>query len=408
MNPFAYLFERFPAATQTFCYREAIEMARLLRNAPGTPAALGIYAMRHPDRVPGDFPSELLPTITYLPDTEGLRAPIRKARAKGALPPEQEAALQRLKSSGDRRRIEEALWIGPDLQRRGIIHVHAHFAGIAARTAYWLKRFFGITYSFTGHANDIFCETDFPVSLSDLITEALAVVTETDYSRDWLREHYPGQKEKFHRVYNGIDLSSFPTEPAPPCEGIHLVSVGRCVEKKGFPDFVEACRLLRASGLEFTASIVGGGPLEEPLREQISAAGLGAIVRLTGPQPQEVVRDEIRRASLFVLACCEEADGGMDNFPTVITEAMASFLPVVSTTMAGVPELVEHGVTGLLSRPRDPAGLADAIRSVLDGNPREMGLRGRQRIESLLPISRTAGELRAIITQALRSRNQPA
>ncbi len=356
MASFAYLFERFPAPTQTFCYREVAEMCR-----KGVEPA--IFSIRRPSEIPLDCPEEVIRLIRHLPEERTLRSEIGRLRAERRIGRKASKQLA-LNPKRDVLRIYEALWLGPRLREEGIRHVHAHFAGIAARTAYWLKKLYGISYSFTGHANDIFCETSFPVTQVDLIREAALVVTETDYSCDWLKKHYPQWAGKFHRVYNGIDstqlLQAAPTPGRP-----HIISVGRCIEKKGFADLIDACALLRDRGVEFECSIVGSGPLEDSLRARVTERSLDGVVRLTGSQPQAEVRSLLSRSHVFALACSTEANGGMDNFPTVIVEAMGSRLPIVSTRLAGVPEMVQENVNGLLVNERDPAALAVAIETLL-------------------------------------------
>src|SRR5208337_5317021 len=104
---------------------------------------------------------------------------------------------------------------------------------------------------FTGHANDIFCpKPDQRVTLSDLVGEALYIVTVSDFSANWLRRGFPEAADKVHRVYNGLDLSTF--KPASPGAGpVRLLSVGRRIEKKGLAFLVAACRLLHSSGIDF-------------------------------------------------------------------------------------------------------------------------------------------------------------
>src|SRR5436305_8732631 len=114
---------------------------------------------------------------------------------------------------------------------------------MAARTAYWMTEFFGIPYSFTAHANDIFAPRAFTVSLDRLIGSAAAVVTVSDYAVGLLQERFPESAAKIHRVYNGVDLSrffatDFGSSPPPP------LSIGRLFEKKGFSDLTIACGLL--------------------------------------------------------------------------------------------------------------------------------------------------------------------
>jgi colanic acid/amylovoran biosynthesis glycosyltransferase len=263
-----------------------------------------------------------------------------------------------------------------------------------------MKQFYGIGYSFTGHANDIFCETDFPVSLDELVKEARVVVTETDYSRDWLRRRCPDWAGKIERVYNGIHPGEFARADfgAEPPE---IVSVGRLIEKKGYGELIEACGMLRARGLEFRCRIVGAGPLEVTLREQIERAGLGERVTLEGARLEAEVMGYLRRARVFALACVRDPDGGSDNLPTVIMEAMAAGLPVVSTRVAGIPEMIEDGVTGRLVDEHDAAGLAVALEEALrdPALARTRGAAGRRAVEGKFATEGTTSGLKHLLTR---------
>ncbi|MCX6968183.1 MAG: glycosyltransferase family 4 protein [Verrucomicrobia bacterium] len=400
MSSFAYLFERFPSFTQTFCYREVLEMRRQGVTAP-------IYSIRVPKDIPADCPEELAHAVCYLPEPDALAAEMKTFRLLGRYPWKVIQTLRGWGKRPDKGRLLAAAWLGKRLQKQGVRHVHAHFAGIAARTAYWIKAFYGITFSFTGHANDMFCETDFPVTLGDLVREAGFVVTEADFSCRWLRERHPAHSAKIHRVYNGIGSEAFlERNPAPgrPC----LLSVGRCIEKKGFRDLIDACALLRDRGLDFECAIVGGGPLEESLRGRVAELHLQKIVTLAGPQPQEEVRRRLSNAHGFVLACATEPDGGMDNFPTVIIEAMAAGLPVVSTRLAAVPEMVEHGVSGLLVAEKQPESLADAMEIILRDpvKARQFGLCGKAAVTERFVVQVTAGELKNLLENAVSKRRE--
>ena len=396
MPSFAYLFERFPSFTQTFCYREVVEMCR-------QGMAPAIYSIRMPDDAPADCPVEIARAVRYLPDDLSLIEEFKGARADGRLRRRVKNTIGRWGTCSDKLRAYAAAWLGPVLVREGVSHVHAHFAGIAARTAYWLKKFHGIQFSFTGHANDIFCDTDFPVTIEDLVREARFVVTETDFSRDWLRQRYSSQASKIHRVYNGIDVTRF-VEPAAAPGRPRILSVGRCIEKKGFADLIAACALMRDRGLDFECAIVGGGPLEEILRMQVARNGLEGIVSIAGPRPQEEVREAMATARLFCLACATEPGGGMDNFPTVIVEAMVSSLPVVSTRLAGVPEMVRDGETGFLVNSGDVEGLARSMETLLrDGElAARFGAAGREAAVARFASEGTARELKRLLVRCGR------
>ncbi len=391
MNGLAYLFERFPSFTQTFCYREIRELRREGVRPP-------IFSIRRPGDEPAqDWESAIVEQVEYLPSEEELVREVDRAARKGLLP---EAAVRDLVEWGrktDFLRLYQAAWLGPRLRALEVGHVHAHFAGLAARTAYWIERFFGIGFSFTAHANDIFAPKPFEISLGKLIGSARAVVTVSDFGRRFLAEKYPDAAAKLERIYNGIDLSRFQRadfSAAPPL----IISVGRLIEKKGFHDLIEACRLLEERGLAFRAEIIGEGPLEFVLREQIASAGLTKTVVLTGPLPQGEVSSRLARSALFALPCVAETGGGMDNLPTVLMEAMAAGLPVVSTNVAGVPEMVEEGVTGLLVPEHQPSALADAVARLLHDRPLavSLGEAGWRRAANFFAIEQSSAALRVL------------
>ncbi|MFN2474766.1 MAG: glycosyltransferase, partial [Chthoniobacterales bacterium] len=303
--------------------------------------------------------------VHYLPEEAELVKEIGQAVRRRQLPSAAVRAIGEWDRQSDFLRLYQAAYIGLQLQKAGITRVHAHFAGMAARTAYWLKRFFGIEYSLTAHANDIFAPREFVVSLEKVFDEASSIVTVSDFSVAQLRERFPLNSAKVHRVYNGIDVDAFPQSrlsSEPPL----LLSVGRLIEKKGFADLIRACAILQRQGRDFRCEIIGEGPLHQVLATQIKEAELAGYVELVGPRSQLEIASRLRVATLFVLACTTDAEGGMDNLPTVIMEAMAAGLPVISTPIAGVPEMVEARVTGDLVPPGDSRALAAAIEHLLE------------------------------------------
>jgi colanic acid/amylovoran biosynthesis glycosyltransferase len=390
---FAYLFERFPAKTQTFCQREV----RAMLTGGMNPL---IVSLRPADEGE-NWTTEWEANLHYVPPlSEEITGSAAKRREMFRPPEAMEAVLAAWQGTADKRRVYEALQLGPWLRERGIRHVHAHFAGIASRTAYWVKRFYGIPFSFTGHANDIFCESDAPVSRDDLVREARFLVTETEFSRRWLQERHRTEEGKIFRVYNGIDLRDFAAVEAG-AQPRRIVSVGRLIEKKGFDVLIEACALLAGRGESFECEIIGEGPMESALRELAEARGVASRVRFAGAKRGSEVREALRSARVFALPCVTEAAGGMDNLPTVIVEAMATGLPVVSTPIAGVPEMIEPGSTGTLVPERDAAALAEAFASFLkdpDAATR-MGLAGRRKAESAYEVSGTTRQLRDLLVR---------
>src|SRR5881392_1132186 len=136
MASFAYLFERFPSFGQTFCYREVAELYRQGVAAP-------IFSIRNPKDEPAqDWDARIVRRVHYLPDEKELLDDVRRASKKGRLPPEIVAALDEWGRRTDFLRLYQAVHVGLRLQEAGIGHVHAHFAGMAARTAFWIAKFF--------------------------------------------------------------------------------------------------------------------------------------------------------------------------------------------------------------------------------------------------------------------------
>jgi colanic acid/amylovoran biosynthesis glycosyltransferase len=392
MTQFAYLFERFPSFGQTFCYREVAELARQGIAPP-------IFSIRKPkDEPPQDWDEHIVERVHYLPEEEHLLHDVRRASKKGELAGEVIAALDEWGRRSDFLRLYQAIYVGLRLQKIGIRHVHAHFAGMAARTAFWIGRFFPISFSFTAHANDIFAPRDFQIGLDKLVDAAGLIVTETDYAERFLREGFPDSADRIHRIYNGLDLTPFKRadfSSTPPL----IVAVGRLIAKKGFVDLLRACRLLRERGKSFRCEIIGEGPLEQELREQIAQLDLQDCVELPGAKPQHEIREHLAAATVFVLPSVIDPDGGMDNLPTVIMEAMGAGLPVVSTSIGGIPEMVIQNETGFLVPPGDVAALAGAIEKMINDRSlaRKLGQAGYERTQRFFSIEKNVRELCALL-----------
>jgi len=391
MSEVAYLLERFPSFGQTFCYREVAELER-----QGT--KVHVYSIRRPtDEPKQDWDEQLVGCVHYLPDENSLVREVDRLLRDGRMPGATQATVEKWGRQSDFLRLYQAVYVGMRMRQNGVRHLHAHFAGMAARTAFWINQFFGIPYSFTAHANDIFAPRDFVVSLAKLMESAAAIVTVSDYAAELLRDRFAEAASKVHRIYNGVDLSRF--HPVDFGSGIPaIVSIGRLIEKKGFADLISACGLLKPRGRQFICEITGEGPLETALRSQIVKEGLESCVKLVGPQTQSQIALRLAHATIFVLPCTREEGGGMDNLPTVIMEAMAAGLPVVSTPLAGVPEMVETGVNGLLVPERDPPAVAGAVEYLI-ANPeqaRRFGDRGRQIAREKFSIEESVHSLRAL------------
>jgi glycosyltransferase involved in cell wall biosynthesis len=392
MTQFAYVFERFPSYVQTFCYREIAELDRQGEAPP-------IFSIRTPDKEPPqDWDEKIVARVQYLPGEPQLVGEIERTLKRKERNQEIVELVAEWGRRSDFLRLYQAIYVGSRLQKLGINHVHAHFAGMAARTAFWINKFFGVPFSFTAHANDIFVPQEFEIDLGKLIGAASAIVAVSDYATNFLKERFSANAAKIHRVYNGLDLARFKradfvnTVPT-------IVSIGRLIDKKGFADLIRACDLLKKRGHDFRCEITGEGPLENNLRTQI--ADLKSQVNLAGPKTQAQIVQQLAEASVFALPCVADPDGARDNLPTVIMEAMAAGLPVVSTTVGGIAEMVVRSETGFLVEPHNPVALADAIEKVIvdPALARRLGQAGYERAQQLFSIERNVRELRELLLQ---------
>ncbi len=404
MNHLAYVFERFPSFTQTFCVREVLELERQGMK----PLIFSIRDTRLEEEEQKHFPADLYERVHFLPQGDELVEAVKKLKAEGKLPQSVVLTLRHWSDNGDRadkRRVHEAAYIGVMLQEAGVQHAHSHFAGIGARTCWWLKFFYDITYSFTGHANDLFCKTDFEITLAKLMRDAALVVTVSDYTVRDLQGRFPESSSKVKRVYNGLNLEPFREagqrrDDDAVWSGERLIfTVGRLIEKKGFDDLIKACALMKKDGVkDFSCVIVGDGPLEAELRELIRTCEVEDCVELAGPKSQAEIIAYLERAAIFALPCVTEKDGGKDNLPTVIMEAMGARVPCVSTILAGVPEMVIDGQTGRLVEERQVEDFAKAMQDVLADKARaiKMGMAGEQRAIEIFAKEVTAKQMRRL------------
>lgn len=398
MSGLAYLFERFPAFGQTFCYREVAELKRQGCDFP-------IFSIRKPVAHWHDnWDSRLTDSVQYLPPESELLDAVESARRAGSLPSLAVAAIDAWKRRGDFLRLQQAAYLGPHLRAGGVRHIHAHFAGMAARTAYWIHKFFGLSYSFTAHANDIFVPSSFEIGLPQIVESAAAVIVVSDFAANFLRDRYRLHASKLHRIYNGVEIGQpqpLDHERANPL----VLSVGRLIAKKGFGHLITACAVLRDRGCAFRCEIIGDGPLRAELEQQIHSAHLESIVRLRGAQDQAGIAASLASAALFVLPSVVDRDGGMDNLPTVIMEAMAAGLPVVATRLAGIPEMVVDQETGRLVPEHDAPAIASAIEELLDDRryARALGERGKAVATERFSISANVSALASIFGRFLGS-----
>jgi glycosyltransferase involved in cell wall biosynthesis len=359
-----------------------------------------------------EYLAELRAPIRYAPGKEELETLARKAKRIGRWPADLVANHEQ-KYGADYKaalRARNALFFVDLFERERVPHFHVHFANRAAHTAIFVKAISGIPFSVTAHGQDFMSDLGNHELLCEICANADFVAAETNYSRDLLAARCPASVGKFLRVYNGTDLRRFPIAAYPEGakEPLRILSVARLVEFKGFDVLINACAELRDRGVRFICQIIGEGPLREALENKADARSVRAEVQFAGERSQAEVLAALRACDLFVLASTHDERGASDVFPTVIAEAMASGKPVVSTTVAGIPELVVNGETGLLVMPDDATALAAALeRLARDSGLRiEFGRKARQRIEREFSIEKTIEPLLERFTTVSKLRMQ--
>lgn len=295
------------------------------------------------------------------------------------------------------------------IRNPNIRHLHAHFCHGSTTIAMYASRVSGIPFSFTAHAKDIYLRELNPGDLLQLkMRRAKFAVTCTGANQ----QHLDARKASdtiVHRIYHGLDTDLFNPEPrrqAPAAETPPtILSVGRLVEKKGFDYLVRACGILRDRGVKFNCKIVGGDDVyAETIRRQIQALRLEDRIQLPGAVTQEQLRDIYQQGSVFALPCLVVDNGDRDGIPNVLVEAMAMEMPVISTDISGIPELIKHQVNGLLVAEKDPPAMADAIELLLgDAALRQrLGRAARQTVRKAFDSRHTTLALKNLFDACLQ------
>src|SRR5256885_13989195 len=220
--------------------------------------------------------------------------------------------------------------------------------------------------------------------LKEKVEAAEFAVAVSAYNKEiMLRKCGPGVAEKIHVIHGGVNVDRLSPRAAAGRNGpFRILCVARFEEVKGHAYLVEACRLLRERGINFECRLVGGGLLFPEIEKQIKRADLCERIRLLGERSHQEVIQEVSRADVLVVPTAPTASGKCEGSPTVLKEAMACGLPVVSSLVVGIPELVDDKRTGILVRPRDAATLADALQQLHDDAAlrRQLGRAGREKV----------------------------
>jgi len=395
----AVVLSRFPTVTETFILREFVEM-----EAQGQPVRL-VPMIKESPPVLHDAAKPWTGRALYTPFVSpGIVA--ANLRALATMPLRYAGTLARLIAGTIRKPgrlirtlalFPKSVYLAQKLEREGIRHIHVHFASHPTTLALIISRFSGITFSFTVHAHDIQVDRSL---LRWKIADARFVRSCTEFNRRFLEGLYPAEaRGKIEVIHYGVEPENYAggrvTQAATPT----VLTVAAHKLYKGLPFLIEACRILRDEGLSFECHLVGHGPMYAQLEGMIRERNLTDRVHLLGARPEGEVARRMKETTLFVLPSIVEPNGKMEGMPNALIEAMAGGAPVISTTTAGIPELIEHGVTGLLVPPEDAQALAAAMRELLTDpeRARAMGTKGRERVRKEFNIHDVVAQLLARI-----------
>ena len=366
-----FVLKGYPRLSETFITQEILALeARGLR--------LHLVSLRHPTEASvHPVHARVRAPVTYLPEYLH-QEPARVFRAWRQVRrrPRYGRALRlwlrdlvRDPTRNRVRRFGQALVMAHELPPE-VTHLHAHFLHTPASVARYAAHLTGRRWTGSAHAKDIWTTPRW--EKGEKLRDADWVVTCTGVNRAALAALAPGKVEL---VRHGIDLAEFP--PPPPRADreprvLTILSVGRAVEKKGYPDLIAAlARMSDTPAWRFVH--VGGGPRIATLRRLAERAGIAHRTEWAGALARPELLARLRAADVFVLASRVARDGDRDGLPNVLLEAQSQGLPCVATRVSAIPELIEDGVNGILSPPGDPDALAAGIERLL----RDVTLRQR-------------------------------
>jgi glycosyltransferase involved in cell wall biosynthesis len=390
-----YVLKRYPRLSETFVVREILGLEAAGVRVHVVALGSAEETLRHPEVDLVRAPVLRLPRHPRAADPTVLRAHLRMLRTA---PRRWLAAWRAAGRDGSWRTLHHSVLVAAYARTVRPDCLHAHFATAASDVAAGASRLGGVPWTVTAHAKDIF-HVDHADTFPQRVGEAAAVVTVSEHNVDHIRAVTGRDRCTVRHVPNAVAEQ----EPVAAAPGGSVLCVARLVEKKGIDTLVDAAALLAVDRPDVRVEVVGDGPLRDDLADRIRRLGLERVVHLRGALRSDEVRSCYARASMLVMPCRVAASGDRDGLPTVILEAMAMGLPVVSTDTVGIGETVHHGRTGLLVPPDDAAALAVAIASLLDdpSTAAHYGAAGRVHVRHVHRPERSAQQLIAVWTDVV-------
>jgi glycosyltransferase involved in cell wall biosynthesis len=399
----AYILHRFPVLSETFVMRELYWI-----RSQGIEIA--IFSLLPGDtRIVHDQATELLALTQFSPYLSWSvvranwhflrRSPMRYGRAFA------HAISQCIREPLVLARVlllfPKSVYFARQLQQQGIEHIHTHFVWLGAIAAGVAADLLGLPFTVCSHAFDLFARNGQDVRRG--LLAAARVVTISEHNRAFISQLCPEiGHAAIEVIHCGVDTDRYrPRDTPSAADRLQILAIGRLVETKGLVYLVDACKILKDGGLNIDCQIVGDGPLRAALQARIDALNLQDRVTLRGALNQTELLQIIRSSDIFALPAIVASSGDQDGIPVSLMEAMACGLPVVTTQLSGIPELVVDGETGVLVQQRNAADLADALtRLALDATLRmRIGNQARQKVLAEFELRHNVARLAAIFRQ---------
>lgn len=401
----------YPRLSETFIAQELLNLER-------SGFQLTLFSLRHPtDKKTHPVNDEIRARVIYLPEylyQEPLRVirswlQVRKLVDFKTAWSTFQRDYRRDRTANRVRRFGQALVLAAELPD-DTPAIYAHFLHTPASVARYAAMMSGLPWACSAHAKDIYTSPDWEIE--EKLADLQWLTTCTRQNVIHLKTLTEDQ-EKVTLNYHGLDLDRFQnTSPSfnqndgsDPGHPVKLLSVGRAVEKKGYADLLTALSKL-PDNLHWEFHHIGGGPLLDALKTQADELKIAPSLHWHGAQSQQFVLEQYRQSDLFALNSCIDRHGDRDGLPNVMVEAQSQGLPVIGTTISGIPELVESEVNGLLVTSGDIEQLTGALERLIT-NPdfrKQLGMTGLQKVEQQFEMRRSFSDLQTRLEQLVNPR----
>jgi len=288
------------------------------------------------------------------------------------------------------------------LLRHRCQHIHVHFAHIPTDIAMYASKMSNIGFSVTSHANDLF---ERGWLLKEKVERSCFFGTISEFNQRFLAEQGVNM-DKVKVIRCGVDLTQFKTRRwRVLSQPVQVGVLGRLVEKKGIDVLIRSVALLKDNGIDISLTIAGNGPLESELRALVTTLDLEEQTSFLGALPHNEVSEYIKSLDVFALPCKRDSYGDMDGIPVVLMEAMLAGVPVISTRISGIPELIVDGETGHCIQASDENALANAIDKIIaeQNDTKQMVKQAVFWVKESFSLAGNAGQLNNFITKCSKS-----